>query len=147
MNGLRIGWNELVIEYAKKNSQWYNRQNELKSEFENIDRIWESNQESSMIAHYMITIITSLSFTKIHIFKGNVVIPGLNVIDCSNITEVINCLEAGLVHRHTAAIHSHDPSASHAIFSLILEHQWTDPGQFYRLRLRCSGQGWRCQDW
>ncbi|XP_050696395.1 kinesin-like protein KIF27 isoform X2 [Eriocheir sinensis] len=57
---------------------------------------------------------------------GNVVIPGLNVIDCSNITEVINCLEAGLVHRHTAALHSHDPAASHAIFSLILEHQWSD---------------------
>nr|XP_045609044.1 kinesin-like protein kif7 [Procambarus clarkii] len=58
---------------------------------------------------------------------GNVVIPGLNVVDCSNITEVINCLEAGLVHRHTTAIQSHDPSSSHAIFSLILEHQWNDP--------------------
>ncbi|XP_068249872.1 kinesin-like protein KIF27 [Palaemon carinicauda] len=58
---------------------------------------------------------------------GNVVIPGLNVIDCSNITEVFNCLEAGLVHRHTAAVQSHDPSSSHAIFSLILEHQWMDP--------------------
>ncbi|MPC21906.1 Kinesin-like protein kif7 [Portunus trituberculatus] len=58
--------------------------------------------------------------------QGNVVIPGLNVIDCSNITEVFNCLEAGLVHRHTAALHNNDPSTSHAIFSLILEHQWTD---------------------
>ncbi|KAG0703943.1 Kinesin-like protein kif7 [Chionoecetes opilio] len=57
---------------------------------------------------------------------GNVVIPGLNVIDCSNITEVFNCLEAGLVHRHTAALHTQDPATSHAIFSLILEHQWSD---------------------
>ncbi|XP_047490403.1 kinesin-like protein KIF7 [Penaeus chinensis] len=73
---------------------------------------------------------TSNSYMQLNVLEdnmGNVVIPGLNVIDCSNITEVINCLEAGLVHRHTAAIHSHDPSASHAIFSLILEHQWTDP--------------------
>ncbi|XP_076065680.1 kinesin-like protein costa isoform X2 [Oratosquilla oratoria] len=57
---------------------------------------------------------------------GNVVIPGLNVVDCSNITEVFNCLEAGLVLRHTAALQNRNPATSHAIFSIILEHQWTD---------------------
>ncbi|XP_042214220.1 kinesin-like protein KIF7 [Homarus americanus] len=73
---------------------------------------------------------TSNSYMQLNVLEdnmGSVVIPGLNVIDCSNITEVINCLEAGLVHRHTVAIQSHDPSSSHAIFSLILEHQWSDP--------------------
>ncbi|XP_069935745.1 kinesin-like protein KIF7 isoform X2 [Cherax quadricarinatus] len=73
---------------------------------------------------------TSNTYMQLNVLEdnmGNVVIPGLNVIDCSNITEVINCLEAGLVHRHTTAIQSHDPSTSHAIFSLILEHQWSDP--------------------
>ena len=56
-------------------------------------------------------------------------IPGLNVVDCSNISEVFNCLEAGLVHRHTAAVQNQNPSSSHAVFSLILEHQWMDPGK------------------
>ncbi|KAK4327216.1 hypothetical protein Pmani_002302 [Petrolisthes manimaculis] len=73
---------------------------------------------------------TSNSYLQLNVLEdnmGNVVIPGLNLVDCSNITEVFNCLEAGLVHRHTASLHTHDPSTSHhAIFSLTLEHQWTD---------------------
>ena len=73
-----------------------------------------------------------------NILQGNVVIPGLNVVDCSNISEVINCLEAGLLRRHTSTLHNGDPSAMHAIFSLVLEHQWTDPGITYVLFLISS---------
>ncbi|XP_071521390.1 kinesin-like protein kif7 [Panulirus ornatus] len=84
------------------------------------DFLWAMNEEEFGLLPQAVRHVFNL-------MRGNVVIPGLNVIDCSNITEVINCLEAGLVHRHTAAIQSHDPSSSHAIFSLILEHQWSDP--------------------
>ncbi|CAL4230383.1 unnamed protein product, partial [Meganyctiphanes norvegica] len=57
---------------------------------------------------------------------GSVVGQKLPHQNCTANHEVINCLEAGLVHRHSAAMQSHDPAPSHAIFSLILEHQWND---------------------
>ena len=62
--------------------------------------------------------------------QGNLVIPGMNVVDCNNITEVINCLEAGLLRRHatTNNLQHGQAAALHAIFSLVLEQQWTDAG-------------------
>lgn len=62
------------------------------------------------------------------ILQGNVVIPGLTVIDCNNISEVLNCLEAGLLQRHSATTQGFDFSTGHSLFNFTLEHRWTDSG-------------------
>lgn len=57
-------------------------------------------------------------------------IPGLTVGDCSNISEVLNCLEAGLLRKHTASSQGFDLSTAHTMFNFTLEHQWSDQGYF-----------------
>ena len=63
-----------------------------------------------------------------HFFKGNALLPGITVAECQSISDVMDCLEKGLLIKHSTTSKGFNLNSCHTIFNITLEHSWSEQG-------------------